>query len=99
MGPIVFPEMSVRNYRYTLRNGTGECSSQYSFVFCGKELLFNLMAGLVLKYARDNLNLIRQDKLNKRVTLTRANQCPQFLTCCVVQLALSSNSAVLFQSR
>jgi len=34
------------------------------------------MAGLVIKYARDNLNLIRQDKLNKRVTLIRAKHCP-----------------------
>jgi len=33
MGPICCPEMSVRNYHYSLRSNTGERSFQYNGVF------------------------------------------------------------------
>jgi hypothetical protein len=42
MGPIVCPEMSVKNYRYILRNNPEEQSSLLLSIVCSREFYFFL---------------------------------------------------------
>jgi len=61
--PIGCPEMSLRNYHYTLRNSPEECSSQDIFLTFFFNSSFTKLpyvdadTGIVVKYTKNAINL------------------------------------------